>query len=742
MTGQASVLPGMVYRHQSQMGVAAPIPLSADDLEPVPIGIRRQKAHQSQSKRRSRPTHNAFQPNDLSLYFPTSTPSIASMPSHDHGKSNQPENSMGWLDDLKLEISGLSLEPMSGTEVLTRIRNKTDDVITRYLPCVEFLVSCQQELRKGLAIATQKRLVRGGHSYRNVMSPRQFYGTYIEPLSDKFYRKNMQIMKPQHLRDALQEIKKICGDARKAERQGCEAIKNNFLGGMKDGESWGLRKWLSKHGSALYICTDLECIVRECQNLDRGLETTKKLAEMMRPLAQQALNKLKSDVPASYQEVSTAHPYLPFFHRLESALKTMANFDPEDDDVICIDDEDEIAEAKAKAAAKTDSKVSAETQKKRKSSDDISQCSKGERSEEKEASVSTGRHQHKKAKNEVFSAKGVNEKAAGAHEDDDSVIEIVGIKPAGKAQGQSDSAADQWTCCNNRYPSHVNECATCGDLKDSIADFSSLVGLEEIMKGELGAELDSLEIDFSVPDSRRSTPQIERKQELNCSLVDAAQCLMVESQNLSERVSLVTDAMSMAKKLVELANIFEQNQQDSVRPMASYGTFWDGIRYAKALRLFVTILQSPESPPYVNRVDEDGLVKEGQTPYSYVIKNPLCFRDIVESLVLDNSDSYGAPLGSDGKLPPMGLSFWNMWQGSDLLQAIDLVFLNSLAYAKVAEEGRATQRAQTNRLRKTFWNGINQIIEQHVGSNNEMRKQCTPTRRGESSGFVIRKRRS
>eukprot|EP00550_Attheya_septentrionalis_P011912 CAMPEP_0198302624 /NCGR_PEP_ID=MMETSP1449-20131203/55954_1 /TAXON_ID=420275 /ORGANISM="Attheya septentrionalis, Strain CCMP2084" /LENGTH=85 /DNA_ID=CAMNT_0044005041 /DNA_START=14 /DNA_END=268 /DNA_ORIENTATION=- len=58
-------------------------------------------------------------------------------------------------------------------------------------------------------------------------------------------------------------------------------------------------------------------------------------------MAKQASNRLKNDVPQAYQEVSSAHPYLPFFHRLESCLSRLSNFDPEDDDVICIDDEDD-----------------------------------------------------------------------------------------------------------------------------------------------------------------------------------------------------------------------------------------------------------------------------------------------------------------------------------------------------------------------------------------------------------------
>jgi hypothetical protein len=133
--------------------------------------------------------------------------------------------------------------------------------------------------------------------------------------------------------------------------QGCEHVKNTFLGGMRENESWGLRKWLSKHGGAGAICNDLEEVLRTVKALKKSEKTTIKLAELLRPIAMQAHDRLKKDVPAAYQEQSTAHPYLPFFHRLEACLKQMANYDPEDDDVICLDSDDDEEEVKKKECA-------------------------------------------------------------------------------------------------------------------------------------------------------------------------------------------------------------------------------------------------------------------------------------------------------------------------------------------------------------------------------------------------------
>jgi hypothetical protein len=88
-------------------------------------------------------------------------------------------------------------------------------------------------------------------------------------------------------------------------------------------------------------------VLRTIKALKKEEKTTIKLAELLRPIASQAHDRLKKDVPQAYQEQSTAHPYLPFFHRLEACLKQMANYDPEDDDVILLDsDDDEVEDVK------------------------------------------------------------------------------------------------------------------------------------------------------------------------------------------------------------------------------------------------------------------------------------------------------------------------------------------------------------------------------------------------------------
>merc|ERR1712150_263918 len=79
----------------------------------------------------------------------------------------------------------------------------------------------------------------------------------------------------------------------------------------------------------------------------------------------------------------------------------------------------------------------------------------------------------------------------------------------------------------------------------------------------------------------------------------------------------------------------------------------------------------------------------------------ICKRDIVAALIGDGNG------GGDGRLPIKGLCNWNMWRGLDLLQAMDLVFLNNLAYNG---KEKTKERSSTNKLRRLLWDGINEVI--------------------------------
>jgi hypothetical protein len=205
-------------------------------------------------------------------------------------------------------------------------------------------------------------------------------------------------------------------------------------------------------------------------------------------------------------------------------------------------------------------------------------------------------------------------------------------------------------------------------------------------------------------------------------------------------------ALIIANNLERIATMFDQDQQASIRTIhIPDGSFWDGERYGSALRLFAQIIRSPESYHFLECVDDDQLHQAGNSPlFSHVIKHPLSLRQIARSLLGDemqqsspgDNASHHHATGEDGYLKVRGLSKWNMWIGKDLLQAIDLVFLNSLAYGNALNQGRSPHRSSTNQLRKKFWNGISEILD---NIDSEHRKQSMPTRRAEKSGFIVYK---
>jgi hypothetical protein len=72
------------------------------------------------------------------------------------------DDDMGILSSFSIEITSLSMKPLSACDILERVEERSQEVVTKYLPCVEFLVLCQQELRIGLDVATRSRGGRMG----------------------------------------------------------------------------------------------------------------------------------------------------------------------------------------------------------------------------------------------------------------------------------------------------------------------------------------------------------------------------------------------------------------------------------------------------------------------------------------------------------------------------------------------------------------------------------------------------
>mmetsp|Transcript_9076 Transcript_9076/g.22218 ORF Transcript_9076/g.22218 Transcript_9076/m.22218 type:complete len:878 (-) Transcript_9076:269-2902(-) len=660
----------------------------------VSYGQQQQQSYQI-SSRNSLTTEEV--PSSVTSFYSTSSLQQSNQYKQRHRKQrpSKPKTSKEkWLETLQIEVPGVSLTPMSGSKIIQLLKERTNQVLTRYLPCVDFLVQCQQELRRGLQEAQTKQYVH--HIFRETLTPREFHEKYISDLPERFYRKNKRTMTEENINTAYKELQKLVNNAKEAESQGCEVVKNTFLGGMKDGESWGLRKWLSKQGGALHICNDTECLSTACQKLDRDLESTRKLAEKLRPLASAALKKLKSEIPSSYQEQSSAHPYLPFFHRLECALRGMANFDPEDDDVICIIDDDEVEKLKAKASS-----APATSNKRKRSRTAMSGSSDGGKKKE----GSTKR-------------KAVEEFVSAGNEDGDSDIEVLERKPPPRRSNTKKISMKVTIETNN----HANNYGL-GESEDA-GDES---GLMQELLNSLDDDTNEVQINFD---------EFERKNEFEEEALD--------DQNGASKMSNF-DASELADGLDSLASLFDTNQHDKVRPDdIKKDYFWDdSVKYASALRLFSQILRAPDcSSMYLESIDDNELIQEGKLPYTEIVRHPLCFRDIASSLLQDFNRVDNSIECSSGILPfGTTLPDWNMWKGNELLQAIDLVFLNSLAYGKANDgAGKSNTRSRTNKLRKLLWAGIKGVIDDSLTSSDaDERRKCTPKRRGESSGFVVRK---
>jgi len=566
------------------------------------------------------------------------------------------------LSTFKISIPSLCLEPLTGKEVQERVIQKTDEVSSRYLPCVAFLVDCQQDLRAGLNQRGNRRVAAA-----------QFFHTLIEPLPERFYKQNKHLMPRVKLQIAHEEIQGLVKDAKKEERAGgCEVMKSTFLGGMRDGESWGLRKWLSKNGGGLRICNDLELILEALRKLPKDMATTKLLAERIGPKAKQAYETLKADVPNAYQAVSNAHPYLPFFHRLESVLKGLHEFDPKEEDVICIDDD----------SSEEDSMI--ETEKETMS---ITKDSCFNFSLKKEADSDSITNNYQRP-------------GSGRSGVDSPILFKQLVEYATKAPGHNESDIEVVLVKNEIAKD------TFSDRK--IFNSSSVTALENrsSIKMEVLGKVKGEKISkFELP-SFSQTPVLDVLRSARAK----------RAQQLTGSVEKIVDALEAGQ---------------DIRPLRAQdcSDFWSNptSNFIIILRLFQDLIENTASHSFLEPVD----LKE----YYSLIKHPLSFCDIVTALSNDDETCASSVVNGirinrkSGVLGCSNLKRWNMFEGSKLIQAVDLVFLNCLAFVG---KGPALIRRDVLKLRNSFWEEIRRCA---LGDRSNI-----PTKRKETSGFVIRRK--
>jgi hypothetical protein len=71
-------------------------------------------------------------------------------------ESHQEQIPGSLIANYTISIISLSTSPLSGADILNIVEQRTKEVETLYLPCVDFLVICQQELRQALTVATPR----------------------------------------------------------------------------------------------------------------------------------------------------------------------------------------------------------------------------------------------------------------------------------------------------------------------------------------------------------------------------------------------------------------------------------------------------------------------------------------------------------------------------------------------------------------------------------------------------------
>jgi hypothetical protein len=142
--------------------------------------------------------------------------------------------------------------------------------------------------------------------------------------------------------------------------------------------------------------------------------------------------------------------------------------------------------------------------------------------------------------------------------------------------------------------------------------------------------------------------------------------------------------------LDNLADLFDRIPNPMMRPCRNPRLLWDMSKYASALRIFSSCCDFRLSH-FIDRVTKSASFKLDTFHFhtlsstrSAGISCRPCYkiRRIKEHL----------SQGENGDLPVRGSS-WNV-EGHDLSQAIDLVFLNILAYGKAVDEGRSQHRSR------------------------------------------------
>ena len=107
------------------------------------------------------------------------------------------------LEQVAITVPMLTVLPLSGNAVIRHLRDKLEEVGTRFLPCVDFLVHCQLEVRQGLELAQ-----------RGQLTPSQFLAATVTTLPEQFEQRSAGRMPLSHLEAALVGLVGLVKDAK------------------------------------------------------------------------------------------------------------------------------------------------------------------------------------------------------------------------------------------------------------------------------------------------------------------------------------------------------------------------------------------------------------------------------------------------------------------------------------------------------------------------------------------------
>jgi hypothetical protein len=240
------------------------------------------------------------------------------------------------MNDLYLTLPSLSIEPMTAARLVLRVQDTMVAVMHRYLPCALFFIHSQCRLDSGLQ-----------QQHQQSTNDATFFAMHLAPLPTFFKIKNHSSMQKNALDEAFQGLEQLLSQVQLSCSQGSMQMTLDFTGGLREGQPFGLRKWLSDHGQVLALCSNLEGIHQVCVKLldDASLlDTACHIAEAIRPMARRTLDQLLMSVPKHVRD------HLPCFHRLVANLRNMSTFNPSDK---TIDDDDiqEVGDFKPPAAS-------------------------------------------------------------------------------------------------------------------------------------------------------------------------------------------------------------------------------------------------------------------------------------------------------------------------------------------------------------------------------------------------------